>query len=133
MTEILEKALMIGFGIIILLFFLSIASPFFKLIENYKYDSDLKKNLMCISIINSGINDTINNPSLNFSIIIELPENFSLLASGNEIKYSFILDNVEYIYNYKFVYEFSSFFYNEPGSYILKINIIAEMIYLNFI
>ncbi len=133
MTEILEKALMIGFGITILLFFLSIASPFFKLIENYKYDSDLKKNLMCISIINSGINDTINNPSLNFSIIIELPENFSLLASGNEIKYSFILDNVEYIYNYKFVYEFSSFFYNEPGSYILKINIIAEMIYLNFI
>ena len=54
MTEILEKALMIGFGITILLFFLSITSPFFKLIENYKFDSDLKKNLMCISIINSG-------------------------------------------------------------------------------
>ena len=133
MTEILEKALMIGFGITILLFFLSIASPFFKLIENYKFDSDLKKNLMCISIINSGINDTIDNPSLNFSVVIELPDNFSILASGNEIKYSFVLNNVESIYNYEFVYEFSSFSFNKPGSYILKIYIITEMIYLNFI
>jgi len=133
MAEILEKALMIGFGITILLLFLSIASPFFKLIENHKFDSDLKKNLMCISIINSGINNTIDNPSLNFSIVIELPNNFSILASGNEIKYSFILDNLQFIYNYEFVYEFSSFFYNQPGSYILKIFIINEVIYLNFI
>ncbi|MCK4239320.1 MAG: hypothetical protein KAX33_09375, partial [Candidatus Lokiarchaeota archaeon] len=96
MPEILEKSLMIGFGITLLVIFLSMISPFFKLIENYNVESDFKNNLTCISIINSGITRTIENPSLNFSCVIEMRENFSIFASGNKIKYIFIIDNIEY-------------------------------------
>ncbi len=133
MTEILEKSLMIGFGITLLVIFLSIITPFFKFIENYNIESDIKNNLICISIINSGITRTIENPSLNFSCVIEMPENFSILASGNKIKYTFILNNIEYEYTYEFIYQFLNFFYENPGYHILKIYIISEVIFINFL
>jgi len=133
MPEILEKSLMIGFGITLLVIFLSMISPFFKLIENYNVESDFKNNLTCISIINSGITRTIENPSLNFSCVIEMRENFSIFASGNKIKYTFIVDNIEYDFTYEFIYKFLTIFYEKPGYHILKIYIISEVIFLNFL
>ncbi len=133
MTEILEKCLMIGFGVAILILFLSISAPFFELLETIKEEGALQKKMMCISIINSGINKTIENPSLNFSTPIEIPENFSIITSGMEIKYSFELDNSWYEYIFKFSQCFFEINFKKPGYHILTIYIKSDLVYINFV
>lgn len=124
---------MVGFGILILVAFISLTAPFFQLLENYSDDAQLQKNILIVSTINSGINQTIDNPSLNFSNALEVPNNFSIITSGNEISYEFVIQNIEYRYTFTYSLIFFKISHDTPGYHVLEIFIKSNVIYLEFL
>jgi len=88
---------------------------------------------MTIDTINSGINQVIENTLLNFSCIVEIPENIDISASGSNVTYTYFIENEKYINIYNFSCIFKSFTHDQSGFYILDIDFYLNNTHIRFI
>ncbi|TFG08751.1 MAG: hypothetical protein EU539_01500 [Promethearchaeota archaeon] len=137
MTNLLEKSLIIGFGIFTLIIFLSVISPFIKEIKEYEEDKEDREDqnneiIDFINKINLEINKLIDGEKKYVSEEIYYPDRLNLTFNSNYAKFEFIFDNdldkkILY-YNCEFVEKYFSL---PPNIYIVNISCQYGMI--NFI
>ena len=132
MTNIIEKSLLIGFGILILTIFSSIISPFLgKIIEfNKNEKKELETYTNLINEIDFGIIYVIQNPNECYLKKIEYPSNLNISFYGRFAEYEFILHNTisknVIIYNQTFLR--SHFYELPPQTYLLNISETSSLI-----
>lgn len=132
MTNLLEKTLIIGFGICILAIFISMINPFvvqiFDFNDNIK--NDIEKYDKFFFEVDTGIKFILENPNATYIKNIEYPKNINLTLTDFYCKFEYIIGNN---YNYKII-EYNKRFIDRsyitlaPNSYVLKISSIHGFI-----
>ena len=126
MTNLLEKVLLTGFGIVVLVLFFSFINPFiiqFFEVDEY-YVNEIAPYLNIIDDVNYGINYVQDNEETQFLKIIHYPANLNITLFDHNIKFHYLINSdIEYR-----IYEYSVGFYNQnyrslpPKDYILNIS-----------
>jgi len=132
MTNLLEKALLTGFGLFIIIVFISIITPLLGEISKYYNSSneDIESYIKIIDEIDYGINYVIKKPESIYSTEIKFPRNLNISFFGDIITYDYIYENklfsIEKLYNQSFI----ECVYRSiiPQSYLLKISYILSML-----
>jgi hypothetical protein len=137
MTNLLEKALMTGFGIIILTIFISLINPFMVQVsefnENNKSNIEQYENLF--HEVDTGIKFIIESPNAIFYKTIEYPTNLNITLTQFYCKFEYIINDNYYYKIFEYVKPFMDKSYKDlpESSYILKIssnyNLIVVQIY----
>ncbi|MFX0042031.1 MAG: hypothetical protein ACFE8L_03885 [Candidatus Hodarchaeota archaeon] len=137
MTNLLEKGLIIGFGIITLLIFFSLISPFLETIANFdnNEENDIKDYISFINEMDQAILYVIDNPEEDFLKSIEYPTNLNITLYNQYAKYDFIIGDellCEIIfYNESFVYNIFQDFISK--TYLLNVSFVLNLIKIQFI
>jgi len=107
MTNILEKTLLTGFGVFILIISLSFITPFITSIFTFKsnQNDDLESYISLIDEIDQCINHIIEHPENVYLKTIEYPKNLNMTFKGNVAKFFF---------NYKENYQTKIVEYSKP-------------------
>lgn len=136
MTNLLEKALITGFGIFILTIFISMINPFIMQISEFnntiKDDIEIYEDFFFE--VDAGIKFIIENPNATFVQNIEYPRNLNVTLTGFYCKYDYVIGNKN---NYK-IFEYIKPFINHSyvnlsaDSYILRISIVYDFIEIQF-
>ena len=95
MSNLIEKSLIIGFGIFSLIIFLSLIAPFLNIsLKNYLDDKKTIENYNdFIDKVNTGVSYVIANPRNEFRELIDFPSFMNISISKNEIRYNFKIDS----------------------------------------
>jgi hypothetical protein len=95
MSNLVEKSLIIGFGVFSLIIFLSVITPFLNVsLKNYIDDKKTLQNYNdFIERVDKGIYYVIANPKNEYRELIDFPASMNISISENEISYYFKLDN----------------------------------------
>ena len=138
MTSLIEKSLLTGFGIFVLILFFIMISPFFERIEEYEKNEDNYDDLEVFEIfineINTAIKNFIENPDKDVLEEIEYPKNINISFIDNFVKFDFVKDNKIQSkilsYNDRFVQKY--YFNVAPNIYQLNITRKASLINVDF-
>ncbi len=137
MTNLLEKSLLIGFGILILTIFSSLIAPFLgKLVEFNKNENDeLESYLLFITEIDLAIIYVTQNPDELYLKKIEYPSNLNISFYDHFAEYEFMIEkkivSKIFIYNETFA---NSFFHEIPSkTYLLNASYRSSYIEINLI
>ena len=137
MTNLLEKGLIIGFGIIILLIFFSLISPFFEKISefNNNEENDIENYISFINEMDQAILYVIDNPEEDFLKSIEYPPNLNITLYNQYVRYDFIIgDEPQYeiiFYNESFIYNIFQDILSK--TYLLNVSFALHLIKVQFI
>lgn len=126
MTNLLEKSLLTGFGVITLITFLSFITPIFSQLSYIQnQNQDLQKLLDFIEEVDQGVNSVLDNTELTYINIISYPKDLNITLNGQFIKYDYkIKDAIKYK-----IYEYEKYFYTllyqdvPTGDYYLNISV----------
>ncbi len=100
MTNLVEKVLLIGFGILMIFSFFSIINPLIITFnESNEYQKDFEKIIINIEQIDKGINYVANNNDTYFSNIF-IFENLKISINQFRVDYIFLLDGIKIITKY---------------------------------
>jgi len=136
MTNLLEKALITGFGIFILTIFISMINPFIIQISEFNdnINAEIEKYENLFFEVDTGIKFIIENPNTTYIKTIEYPNNLNITLTGFYCKYDYVIGNKE---NYK-IFEYIKPFIDHSyiklpaTSYILRISNIYGFIEIQF-
>jgi hypothetical protein len=137
MTNLLEKALLTGFGLFILIIFVSLINPF--IIGIYEFNSTIKNDLKdynnFFNEVDGAILFVIENPNVIYLNEIEYPRNLNVTLTEDYVKYNFLIENKIQYKIYEYVKPFISRAYNNltTSRYILNISCNYNYIYVQFI
>ncbi len=94
MSNLLEKALIIGFGIFILTLFFSISAPYLEEIGEYnnKEKQNLNNYIIFVDEIRFSIDFIIDHPDEIYTKKILYPENVNLILKNNLVKFELLID-----------------------------------------
>jgi len=108
MTNLLEKALITGFGIFILIIFLSLVIPFFDQLNQYNSDqrNEVEIYLGFINEMDTAISWINENPDEAILIKIDYPEKLNLTLKDKYAKFYYIIDNTIYSIIYEYEHNF---------------------------
>jgi hypothetical protein len=136
MTNLLEKALITGFGIFILTIFISLINPFIINISNFNdtINDDIDRCEDFFFEVDSAIKFVISNANTTCTKIIEYPENLNVTFSEFYCKYDYIIGNN---YHNKIIEYNKPFIYHRyidlpAESYVLKVLIIHNFVDVQF-
>lgn len=137
MTNILEKALITGFGIFTLMIFVSFTAPFIMVLIDFNINEndDLQSYINIIDEIDTGINYIIQNPDLDFLKTIDYPNNLNMTFVDNFAKFNFKIEErvQKQIIEYPKFF-ITKFFENLPSQiYLLNITMKFSNILINLI
>ena len=126
MTNLLEKALITGFGIFILTIFISLINPFVVQVSelNDNVNNDIEKYEDFFFEVDVGVKIVIQNPNVTYTKVIEYPENLNITLTDYYCKYEYII-GINYYYKiieYIKPYIDHSYVNLPANSYILKIS-----------
>jgi len=95
MTNLLEKALLTGFGIFILIIFVSLINPFIISISEFNstIKNDVEKYNTFFNEVDAAILFVIENPDLYYLNEIEYPGNLNVTLTEVYVKYNFLIEN----------------------------------------
>ena len=132
MTNLLEKVLLTGFGIVVLVLFFSFINPFiiqFFEVNEYHYNT-IAPYLSVIDDVNYGISYVQNDEDTQYLKIINYPANLNITLLDHNIKFHYIINSgIECK-----IYEYSFGFYNQeyssltPKDYVLNISFQESLI-----
>lgn len=124
MTNLLEKALITGFGIFMLAIFISMINPFIVSVSNFNETTrvDIEKCEDFFFEVDTGIKFIIENPNDTYTKIIEYPKNINVTFSEFYCKYDYIIESKNYYKIVEYTIPFISHSYiNLPaGSLLLR-------------
>jgi hypothetical protein len=136
MTNLLEKALLTGFGIFILTIFISMINPF--IIQVSEFNSTIKDDIGIYEDffidVDTGIKFIIENPNATYIKNIEYPKNLDVILTGFYCKYEYVIGNKS---NYK-IFEYIKPFINQSyvnlsaNNYFLSVSIVYNFIEVQF-
>lgn len=136
MTNLLEKALITGFGIFVLIVFLSLAIPFFDQLNQYDNDQRNKVEIYLgfINEVDSAITKVNNNPLDDVIIAINYPDGLNLTLTYKYAKFYYLIDNLIHsiIYEYDYYFNYSNYQNMYPSSYLLKVSMNPPLINVIF-
>jgi hypothetical protein len=137
MTNLVEKSLITGFGIFILILFISLVFPFLKVLSEYKNDKEhtLNDYIIIIDTFDLNINELEKNPQEKRNFCVYVPENLNISTSQEIIIFEFYYNNKKYskVLNYELSF-IANFFNNmEARVYDVKISLIDNMINIEMI
>jgi hypothetical protein len=132
MTNLLEKALITGFGLFVLIIFLSIIAPFLGEISNYfsNIDNDLEDCSIFFDEIDNAITFIIEKPESVYLKEIGYPKNLNVSFYGNQVRYEYLIDNKLHILEKSYNESFVQSNYRDviPKNYLLKVSYILNSI-----
>lgn len=137
MTNLIEKSLIIGFGILVLTIFSSMITPFLgELIDfNRNEKRELETYIDFIKEVDLSIISAIQKPNEQYVRKIEYPNNLNISFYAHFAEYAFILDNKIYteilVYNKTFLT--ANFNKVPPQSYILNVSYNLSLIKIQLI
>ena len=133
MTNLLEKALLTGFGIFILIIFISLINPFILSISefNSSIKNDVEKYNNFFNEVDTAILFVIANPEVNYLNIIEYPGNLNISLTEGYVKYNFLIENEVQYKIYEYVKPFISYTYINLSSSRYILNISCNSNYIN--
>ncbi|MBY9019766.1 MAG: hypothetical protein KGD67_01825 [Candidatus Lokiarchaeota archaeon] len=137
MTNLLEKALLTGFGLFILVIFISLINPF--IISISEFNSTIKKDVNNYNIffneVDTAILFVIENPDVTYLNEIEYPRNLNVTLTEDYVKYHFLIENEIQYKIYEYVKPLISRVYNNLSSlrYILNVSYYYNHIDIQFI
>ncbi len=136
MTNLLEKALITGFGIFILTIFISMINPFVINISRYNdtINLDIEKCENFFFEVDSGIKFSIENPNATYTKTIDYPKNLNITLTEFYCKYEYVIGNKIYYKIIEYTKPFIDHSYiNLPAnSYVLKISNLYGFIEVQF-
>ena len=137
MTNLLEKSLLLGFGIFTLTIFFSLVIPFLDRVSEFNKTkkTDLESYMIFINQIDQAVQFVIQNPEEDYLREINYPCKFNITFNEYYIICVFIIKNETYnqilIYNTSF---YKKFFYNIPSKlYLLNVSYASSLIIVNLI
>ncbi len=137
MTNLIEKSLIIGFGILVLTIFSSMISPFLgKIIDfNRNEKKELKTYIDFIKEVDLSIKSAIQKPNKPQLKKIDYPKNFNISFYENFAEYEFILDSKFYTEILVYNQTFCTVFFHKilPQSYILNVSYNLSLIKIKLI
>ncbi|MBA7525924.1 hypothetical protein ES705_18083 [subsurface metagenome] len=124
MTNLLEKALLTGFGILVLTIFLSMINPFIVQISEFNgtIENDILAYENFFNEVDIAVKFIIENPDAIYLREIDYPKNLNVTFNDFYVKYDFLIENK---LNYK-IYE-----YNKPFINIFYRNLSTTTFILN--
>jgi hypothetical protein len=135
MTNLIEKSLLLGFGIFTLTIFSSLIIPFLGTIADFNQNgrNDLETYMFIINEIDQGINYVVQNQDEVYLKEIDYPSNLNTSFYMNIAKYEFFIEGQHCVkineYNETF---FNSYFHQiHPGTYLLIISRYLSLIKVN--
>jgi hypothetical protein len=133
MTNLLEKALLTGFGVFILIIFISLINPFILSISefNSSIKNDVEKYNNFFNEVDTAILFVIANPEVNYLNIIEYPGNLNISLTEGYVKYNFLIENEVQYKIYEYVKPFISYTYINLSSSRYILNISCNSNYIN--
>ncbi|MFX1389632.1 MAG: hypothetical protein ACFE9Z_06155 [Promethearchaeota archaeon] len=135
MSNLIEKTLLLGFGIFTLTIFTSLILPFLGEIADFNQNekSKLENYMLFIEEVDRGINYVIENPHNVYFKNIDYPSNLNISFYDSIVKYIFLIDNQICVrineYNHTF-YE-THYYQIPPQVYLLNITIFLSSIKVN--
>lgn len=136
MTNLLEKSLITGFGIFVLILFIILIAPFFQEIEEYKQNEkdELDEYTKFINKVNSAITYFINNHETEYIENIEYPENINVTFTGYYAIFDFLIDGKVYSKTLKYDDQFIHKSYCDilPKTYELTITLNSSLLSIDF-
>ena len=136
MTNLLEKALITGFGIFALTMFIVLIAPMLDHLDKFELENsgDLRDVSVLIDEIDDGIEQVSTNPEEMYGSSIYYPPNLKIIIEGNHVRYDFKIDGKEHseIRYYELELSSRTYEYLKPTSYILKIFSHKGLICLEF-
>lgn len=132
MTNLLEKILLTGFGILILIFFFSFINPFilqFFEVNEY-YNSEITPYLKIIDEVNYGISYVHENEETQYLRTINYPEDLNITILEHNIKFQFLFNSdIKYrIYEYPIGFYSQNYILLSPKDYTLNISFCESLI-----
>ena len=136
MTNLLEKALVTGFGIFILTIFISMINPFIMQVSEFNSTiiDDIEIYEDFFFEVDTGIKFIIENPNATYIKNIEYPRNLDVILTGFYCKYEYVIGNKS---NYK-IFEYIKPFINHSyvnlsaNNYFLSVSIVYNFIEVQF-
>ena len=134
MTNLLEKALLTGFGIFILIIFVSLINPFIINISEFNsiIKNDVEKYNTFFNEVDTAILFVIENSHVNYLNEIEYPRNLNVTLTEDYVKYNFLIESEMQCKIYEYVIPFISRTYNNLSSSRYILNISCNNNYINF-
>jgi hypothetical protein len=136
MTNLVEKSLITGFGILILILFISLVFPFITTLSEYKNEEHtLNDYIVIIDTFDLNINELEKNPQDERNFCVYVPKNFNISTSQEMLIFEFYYKDKKYskVLNYEISF-ISNFFNNmEARLYDVKICLIDNMINIEMI
>ncbi len=137
MTNLLEKALLTGFGLFILIIFISLINPFIISISEFNsaIKNDIERYDNFFNEVDNAILFVIENPDVIFLNVIEYPGNLNISLTEGYVKYNFLIENEVQCK----IYEYAKHFINNAyinlstSRYILNISCNNNYINVQFI
>ncbi len=135
MTNLIEKSLLLGFGIFTLTIFASIIIPFLGKIADFNQNgrNDLETYMSFINEIDQGIQYVIQNQDEVYLKIINYPSEINTTFYANIAKYEFFIEEQLCVK----IEEYNEFFINSyyhqipPGAFLLSISCYLSLIKVN--
>jgi len=135
MTNLIEKSLLLGFGIFTIAIFSTIIIPFLGKIADFNQNerNALEPFLIFINEIDQGINYVVHNQNEFYLKNIDYPSNLNTSFYDNIVKYEIFINNQLCVeikeYNQEFI---NSYFHQiPPGMYLLNISCCLSFIKVN--
>lgn len=130
-----EKSLLLGFGLFTLIVFLSIIQPFLGILFNF-YNEDkqyLEEIESFIEDIDTAIIYTISNPEDIYENELLFPRNLNVTFSGNEVEYFYSINSNVYSDSKYYGAVFQKNSYHNTNSTKYTINVFFESNYLRIL
>ena len=133
MTNLLEKALLTGFGVFILIIFISLINPFIISISEFNsaIKNDVEKYNNFFNEVDTAILFVIENPDVIYLDVIEYPGNLNISLTEGYVKYNFLIENEVQYKIYEYVKPFISYTYINLSSSRYILNISCNSNYIN--
>ncbi|MFX1522656.1 MAG: hypothetical protein ACFFCC_04025 [Promethearchaeota archaeon] len=136
MTNLLEKALLLGFSIFLLTVFSTILIPYLnEFVEfNKRENKELDTYMNLINKIDDAVLYVIENPEDNFIQDIEYPDNLNITFIDVFFISEFLIGGIPYSKTLSYNTSFNScYYYNiSPESYLLNVSNSLSYIIVNF-
>jgi hypothetical protein len=132
MTNLIEKALLVGFGIFIASIFLSFTLPYLEYIFDYNnsFDDNLNDYLKLINEVDKGVLYIIDNPHSEYQKEIYYPDNLNITIENKDVNFQYYFQGETTIITLKYNCSLNSIRYDNmlPNSYLLIIYIEVSLI-----
>lgn len=132
MSNLLEKSLLTGFGIFVLILFFTYINPFImQFFEvNNIYTDEIRPYLMLIDKVDEGVYFVLNDKDQSYLETINYPDNLNITLNQHFIKYEFLINSdLNYrIYEYEGIFSPYNYILLSPKEYFLNISLKQDLI-----